>query len=211
MLSTVPPTRMNLLRLKRSLKLAESGREILEKKRDVLMVELRNFAYDMQRIREELSEILREIYSYIEKAAVHLGFEQIEKIAESTSIPVDFSIDYRSVMGVIIPTLKVKVEEVQPNYGFFGTNVYLDLAFIKIRSLLDVICKLAELEESVYRIANAIESTQRRVNALKQIHIPRYRELIRNIESILEEREREEFVRMKKIKSIIERRRSVHE
>jgi len=202
---------MNLLRLKRSLKLAESGREILEKKRDVLMVELRNFAYDMQRIREELSEILREIYSYIEKAAVHLGFEQIEKIAESTSIPVDFSIDYRSVMGVIIPTLKVKVEEVQPNYGFFGTNVYLDLAFIKIRSLLDVICKLAELEESVYRIANAIESTQRRVNALKQIHIPRYRELIRNIESILEEREREEFVRMKKIKSIIERRRSVHE
>jgi len=210
-LSAVPPTRMNLLRLKRSLKLAESGREILEKKRDVLMVELRNFAYDMQRIREELSEILREIYSYIEKAAVHLGFEQIEKIAESTSIPVDFSIDYRSVMGVIIPTLKVKVEEVQPNYGFFGTNVYLDLAFIKIRSLLDVICKLAELEESVYRIANAIESTQRRVNALKQIHIPRYRELIRNIESILEEREREEFVRMKKIKSIIERRRSVHE
>jgi len=211
MLSEIPPTRMNLLRLKRSLKLAESGRKILEKKRDVLMVELRNFAYDMQRTREELSRTLKEVYSYVEKAAVNLGLERIEKIAESTSISIDFSVDFRSVMGVVIPILKVKGEEPQPNYGFFGTNIYLDLAFMKIRNLLNIICKLAELEESVYRIANAVESAQRRVNALKHIHIPRYRELIKNIESILEEREREEFVRMKKIKSIIERRRAAYE
>jgi len=207
-LPEISPTRMNLLRLRRSLQLAESGREILEKKRDVLMVELRNFAYDMQRTREEMNRALREAYSYVERAAVYLGLENIEKIAESTSISIDFSVDYRSVMGVVIPVLKVKGGEPQPNYGFFGTNIYLDLAFIKIRNLLDVICRLAELEESVYRIANAVESTQRRVNALKQIHIPRYRELVKNIEAILEEREREEFVRMKKVKNIIERRRA---
>ena len=210
-MSEIPPTRMNLLRLKRSLQLAESGREILEKKRDILMVELRNFAYDMQRTREELSRALKEAYSYVEKAAVYLGLENIEKIAESTSISIDFSVDYRSVMGVIVPTLKVKSGELQPNYGFLGTNIYLDLAFLKICNLLNTICKLAELEESVYRIANAVESTQRRVNALKQIHIPRYRELVKSIENTLEEREREEFVRMKKIKNVIERRRAAYE
>jgi len=73
-----------------------------------------------------------------------------------------------------------------------------------------LICRLSELEESVYRIANAVESTQRRINALKHVHIPRYREIVKTIEMILEEREREDFVRMKKVKSVIERRRSMH-
>ena len=73
-----------------------------------------------------------------------------------------------------------------------------------------MICRVAELEESVYRIAVAVESTQRRINALKHIHIPRYREIVKNIEMALEEREREDFVRMKKVKNIIERRRSMY-
>jgi len=209
-MSRVPPTRMNLLRFKRSLQLAESGREILERKRDILMVELRNFAYDLQRTREELNKALSEAFSYIEKAAVHLGIEKVEKIAESTSISIDFSIDYQSIMGVTVPRVKLKGERPQPDYGFLVTNIYLDSAFKKFHALLDLICRLSELEESVYRIANAVESTQRRINALKHVHIPRYREIVKTIEMILEEREREDFVRMKKVKSVIERRRSMH-
>jgi len=209
-MSRVPPTRINLLRFKRSLQLAESGREILERKRDILIVDLRNFVYDMQRTREELRKALSEASSYMEKAAVYLGVEKVEKIAESSGISLDFSIDYRSVMGVTVPRIKLKGEKAQPDYGFLGTNIYLDLAFEKFHDLLDLICRLAELEESVYRIARAVESTQRRINALKHIHIPRYRDLVKNIEMILEEREREEFVRMKKVKGVIEKRRGMH-
>ena len=198
---------MNLLRFKRSLQLVESGREILERKRDVLMVELRNFTYDMQRTREELNERLKDAFKYIEKAMVSLGLENVEKIAESTVMSVDFSIDYWSVMGVTVPRVKMECAESQPDYGFLGTNIYLDVAFKRFCELLNLICKLAELEESVYQIAKAVEETQKRVNALKHIHIPRYRRLVKEIETILEEREREEFVRMKKVKNIMERRR----
>ena len=203
----VPPTRMNLLRFKRSLQLVESGREILERKRDVLVVEPRNFAYDLQRTREELNERLKDALKYIEKAAVSLGLENVEKIAESTVISVDFYIDHWSVMGVTLPRVKMKCAESQPDYGFLGTNIYLDMAFKRFCELLDLICRLAELEESVRQIAKAVEDTQKRVNALKHIHIPRYRRLIKEIGTILEEREREEFVRMKKVKNMIARRR----
>ncbi len=206
-MSRIAPTRMNLLRFKRSLELAESGREILEKKRDVLMVELRNFAYDLQRVRVELSKALNEAFSYIEKAAIHLGVERLEKIAESTNIPIEFSVDYRSIMGVSIPRIRLKGERPQPDYGFLGTNIYLDSAFKRLYESLDLICELAELEESVRRIADAVENTQRRINALKHIHIPRYRQIIKNIEMMLEEREREEFVRLKKVKNVLMRRR----
>jgi len=119
----------------------------------------------------------------------------------------EFSIDYRSIMGVSIPRVKLKGERPQPDYGFLGTNIYLDSAFKRLYESLDLICELAELEESVRRIADAVENTQRRINALKHIHIPRYRQIIKNMEMMLEEREREEFVRMKKIKSVLMRRR----
>ncbi len=203
----VPLTRINLLRFKRSLEIAESGREILEKKRDILMMELRNFTYDMQRTREELGKALTEATSYIEKAVVSLGSENVERNAESTVISADFSVDYRSVMGVTVPITKLEGDVPQPDYGFSGTNIYLDSAYKKFHELLDLLCKLTELEETVHRIADAVEATQRRVNALKQIHIPRYRRIVREIETVLEEREREEFVRMKKVKNLIEKKR----
>jgi V/A-type H+-transporting ATPase subunit D len=201
---------MNLLRFKRSLEIAESGREILEKKRDILMVELRNFAYDMQRTREELGNALREAVSYIEKAAASLGSEAVERNVESTAIFMNFLVDYRSVMGVTVPIVKLGGDTPQPDYGFLGTNIYLDVAYRKFHELTAMLCQLTELEESVRRIANAVEATQRRVNALKQVHIPRYREVVKEIETVLEEREREEFVRMKKVKNIIGKRRVSH-
>jgi V/A-type H+-transporting ATPase subunit D len=198
---------MNLLRFRKTLEIAESGREILEKKRDILMVELRNFAYDMQRTREELGNALKEAVSYLEKAVVSLGSKNVERNAESTAVSVDFSIDYRSVMGVTVPLIKLEGNVPQPDYGFSGTNVYLDTAYNRLHELLDILCRMMELEESVHRIANAVKATQRRVNALEQIHIPRYRKIVQEIEAVLEEREREEFVRMKKVKNLIDKKR----
>jgi V/A-type H+-transporting ATPase subunit D len=207
---SVPPTRTNLLRFKRGLQQAQSGSDVLEKKRDILMIEFRNFIYDTNRTRQEVAEDLKDALKSLEKANAYVGLENIENFAQSTLASAEFSIDYRGIMGVPIPLVKAEGIEAQPDYGFLGTHVYLDAAFKRFHDLLGKMFKLAELQESVYRIADAVATTQRRVNALKQIHIPRYQKTVKGIQMVLEEQEREEFVRTKKVKSIIEKRRSLH-
>lgn len=206
---SVPPTRTNLLRFKRGLQQAQSGSGVLEKKRDILMIEFRNFIYDTNRTRQELAGALNEALKSLEKASAYVGLEDIEKLAQFTSASAEFSIDYRGIMGVPVPLVKTESLEDQPEYGFLGTHIYLDAAFKGFRDLVDKMFKLAELQESVYRIADAVATTQRRVNALKQIYIPSYQRTVEGIQIVLEEQEREEFVRTKKVKSIIERRRSL--
>ncbi len=209
-LLSAPPTRTNLLRFKRSLKQAQSGSDILQKKRDILMVEFRNFVYDTNRAREELAASLKEALESLEKATAHVGAEKMKNIAQSTAKSAEFSLDYRSIMGVLVPLIKPERVDDLPDYGFLGTHVHLDVAFKKLRALLDKMFYLAELQESVYRIADALATTQRRVNALKQIYIPQYQQMVDRIETVLEEVEREDFVRTKKVKNIIEKRRSSH-
>jgi V/A-type H+-transporting ATPase subunit D len=205
---SVPPTRTNLLRFKRGLQQARSGSDVLEKKRDILMIEFRNFIYDTNRTRQEVAEDLKDALKSLEKASAYVGLENIENFAQSTLASAEFSIDYRGIMGVPVPLVKADIVEAQPDYGFLETHVYLDVAFKRFHDLLDKMFKLAELQESIYRIADAVATTQRRVNALKQIHIPRYQNTVKGIQMVLEEQEREEFVRTKKVKSIIEKRRS---
>jgi V/A-type H+-transporting ATPase subunit D len=205
---SVPPTRTNLLRFKRGLQQAQSGSDILEKKRDILMIEFRNFIFDTNRTRQELAGALKQALNSLAKANAYVGMENVEKLVQFTSASAGFSIDYRGIMGVPVPLVKAESVESQPDYGFLGTNIYLDVAFKKFHGLLDKMFKLAELQESVYRIADSVATTQRRVNALKQIHIPRYQKTVEGIQMVLEEQEREEFVRTKKVKSVIEKRRS---
>lgn len=207
---SVPPTRTNLLRFKKGLQQAHSGSDVLEKKRDILMIEFRNFIYDTNRTRQEVAAELKLALESLEKASAYMGLENIEKLAQSTAASPQFSIDYRGIMGVPVPLVKAESVEAQPEYGFLGTHVYLDAAFKRFRDLLDKMFRLAELQESVYRIADSVATTQRRVNALKQIYIPRYQQTVDAIQIVLEEQEREEFVRTKKVKSIIEKRRSQH-
>ncbi len=205
---SVPPTRTNLLRFKRGLQQARSGSDVLEKKRDILMIEFRNFIYDTNRTREEFSKALNEALDSLEKASAYIGMQKLKGIAETVAEFAEFSVDYRGIMGVPVPLVKAEKSRAHPDYGFLSTNIHLDVAFKKFRDLMEKMGKLAELEESVYRIADAVATTQRRVNALKQIYIPRYQETVEGIQRVLEEQEREEFVRTKKVKDIIDRRRS---
>ncbi len=205
---SVPPTRTNLLRFKRGLQQARSGSDVLEKKRDILMIEFRNFIYDTNRTREEFSKALNEALDSLEKASAYVGMQKLEGIAETVAEFAKFSVDYRGIMGVPVPLVKAEKSSAHPDYGFLATHIHLDVAFKKFRDLMEKMGKLAELEESVYRIADSVATTQRRVNALKQIYIPRYQETVEGIQKVLEEQEREEFVRTKKVKDIIDRRRS---
>ena len=209
-LENVSPTRINLIQTKRTLGLAESGRDILERKRDILLRELRHSIYDAERAREELNEALLKAYGSLQKANLVRGSEAVGTAALGSSLEADFLLDFRSVMGVTVPIVEFQGEaNVKPDYGFGNTSVELDKAFGEFYGVLEFVAELARAEGITYQIARDVGRTQRRVNALNHVLIPLYSATVKRIELVLEEKDREEFVRMKRVKRIIGRRASV--
>jgi V/A-type H+-transporting ATPase subunit D len=201
---SISPTRINLIQTKKTLSLAESGREVLERKRDILLRELRNSIYDAERTREELVASLSKAYQNLKEANMSKGSENIANVALGSSAEANYLIDYKSIMGVTVPSVEFQGDtNIKPDYGFASTSVELDKAFKQFRSVLDSIAALAQTEGATFQIANDVKRTQRRVNALNYVLIPRYRNTAKWIELVLEEKDREEFVRTKIIKRVI--------
>jgi V/A-type H+-transporting ATPase subunit D len=200
----VSPTRINLIQTKKTLTLAESGRIILERKRDILLRELRNSIYDSEKTREELLKALARAYQSLKEANMAKGSESVANIALGSSLEADFLLDFRSIMGVTVPAVEFQAEpDIKPDYGFGNTSAKLDKAFKEFYNTLELIADLAGTEGTTYQIANNVRRTQRRVNALNHVLIPMYRNITKRIELVLEEKEREEFVRTKQIKRMI--------
>ena len=132
------------------------------------------------------------------------GSETTANVALGSSYEADFLLDFRSIMGVTIPTLKFQGgTEEKPDYGFANTSAELDKAFKQFYYVLGLVADLARAEGAAFQIANDVKRTQRRVNALNHVLIPMYRNITRKIELVLEEKDREEFVRTKRIKHMI--------
>jgi V/A-type H+/Na+-transporting ATPase subunit D len=206
-LENISPTRINLIETKKTLSLAESGRDILERKKDVLLRELRNSIYDSERAREELNDATAKAYESLRRAYMAKGTDTVSNAALGSSFEADFLMDFRSIMGVTVPVVEFQEEkDVKPDYGFANTSSELDLAFKQFYQLLDLIAKLAQAEGSAFQIADDVSKTQRRVNALNYVLIPKYQDTVKRIELVLEEKDREEFVRTKRIKSMIKER-----
>jgi V/A-type H+/Na+-transporting ATPase subunit D len=206
-LENVSPTRINLIQTKKTLSLAESGRDILERKKDVLLRELRNSIYDAERAREELNEAASKAYESLRRAYMAKGTDTVSNAALGSSFEANFNLDFRSIMGVTVPVIEfLQEKDVKPDYGFANTSSELDLAFKQFYHMLDLVAKLAQAEGSAYQIANDVSKTQRRVNALNYVLIPLYRGTVKRIELVLEEKDREEFVRTKRIKQMIKER-----
>jgi V/A-type H+-transporting ATPase subunit D len=200
----IHPTRINLIRTKKTLKQSKSGLDLLQRKRDVLLRELRHFAYDAKKLREEVNSLLDIAFQSLIKSKVVMGSETVENLALASSLKETFVIDHRSIMGVTVPIVTFQMEQdIKPEYGFADTSAFLDKAFNEFANVLEQIAQLAELEGTAFRIADDIQKTQKRVNALKHVFIPRYSEIVKHIELVLEEKEREEFIRMKKAKKMI--------
>jgi V/A-type H+/Na+-transporting ATPase subunit D len=206
-LENVSPTRINLIQTKKTLNLAESGRDVLERKRDILLRELRHSVYDAERAREELTIALAKAYRSLKEANFAKGSETMANVALGSSFGAEFLLDYKSIMGVIVPVVEFQsVPDVKPDYGFGNTSVELDKAFKQFYGVLDLIAELAMAEGITFQIARDVRRTQRRVNALNHVLIPMYHEMVKRIELVLEEKEREEFVRTKQIKRLIRER-----
>lgn len=196
---TVFPTKGNLINTKKSLSLASLGYDLMDRKRNILVREMVALIDTAKSIRGEIEKTYSEAYKALQKANITLGV--IENIANGIEVEKGVHITYRSVMGVEIPKVSMNsVMKHHPSYGFSGTNSQFDIAYRSFVRAKEFTVVLAEVENSVYRLANEIKKTQRRANALHNIIIPQFEETIKFITDSLEEKEREEFSRLKVIK-----------
>lgn len=193
------PTKGNLINTKKSLALAKLGYELLDRKRNILIREMMTLIEKAKSIRGSIEGTYIQAYSALQKANITLGV--ISNVAESVPVENGIHISYRSVMGVEIPEIKMDEQPLKINYGFSRTNSQLDIAFMCFDKVKKLTVVLAEVENSIYRLAVGIKKTQSRANALKNIIIPRYDDIVKFITDSLEEKEREEFSRLKVIKS----------
>jgi V/A-type H+-transporting ATPase subunit D len=197
----VPPTRSNLLRMKQDLRFAREGYEILDRKREVLTTELIRLAHDAEVLQQQVWNLLAAAYRALEKANLTMGQERVEWAALAANKTVEVQIKYRGVMGVPIPTIEAHGEPPEMPYSLGDTMATLDEASATFREALSRMPELSELMTSVWRLARELRKTQRRVNALQYIFIPDYEVTVAFIESALEEREREETFRLKRLKT----------
>ncbi|MEM4312061.1 MAG: V-type ATP synthase subunit D [Nitrososphaerales archaeon] len=203
----VLPTKIELIRLRRSLKVARMVYKILDDKREVLLKRLDEIIEEAYDTREKLKASLEQAYNSLYDAYLSMGSLRLESIALTTPISLDVKVNVRTIVDVQVPTLEVEQRESGLAYGFVDTDSTLDKANRMMRSIIFKICQAAEVENSIYRLAKELEKTQRLINALEYVIIPQYENSIKFINSVLEEREREEFVRLKHVKKVLERRR----
>ena len=196
------PTKGNLMANKNSLALAKQGYELMDKKRNILINEIMAITEKVKAIRSEIDKTFAEAYAALERANVQLGAKTIVDMADSVPMENSIKVYSRSVMGAEIPEVVYDSPKVLPLYPFASTRQSLDEAMEKFIKVKELTIRLAELESAAFRLAAAINKTQKRANALKNITIPRYEELVKNISSSLEEKEREDFTRLKVIKRI---------
>lgn len=205
MAETIFPTKGNLIALKRSLSLAKLGYDLMDRKRNILIREMMGLIDTANKVQGQIDETFSRAYSALQKANITLGI--IESISKTVPVETGINITSRSVMGVEIPIVTFEDKPPKPYYNFSTSNSMLDDAFISFYHVKQLTAVLAEIENSVYRLANSIRKTQRRANALRNIIIPRFEDNVKFITEALEEKEREEFSRQKVIGKTKERKR----
>jgi V/A-type H+-transporting ATPase subunit D len=196
----VPPTRTNLIRLKKDLRFAREGYEILDRKREALTGELVRVAKEADAIQKEVWALLETAYNAMEKARLVMGSDHVEWAALAVNKTVDVHLRLRGIMGVAIPQIEARGEPPKLLYSPGDTAAVLDEASAAFREVLLRVPQLSMLTSAVWRLANELRKTQRRVNALQHIFIPQYENTVAFIISSLEEREREETFRLKLLK-----------
>ena len=183
--------------LKRSLSLATLGYEMMDRKRNILIREMMGLIGRATEIQSKIDSNFRAAYAALQSANITLG--NCEGLAKSVPLDDTLEIRFRSVMGVEIP--RVFMEDTPPAMlGFVFTNSMLDEAILRFDKVKHLTRELTEVEVSIYRLAYAVKKTQKRANALQNVIIPNYTQNLAFINEALEEKDREEFVRMKVIK-----------
>ena len=200
------PTRMELLEIRKKLVLAEKGHKLLEEKRDALVERFFEVIEHRNRLKQEVDTNFEHAFLSLIQAQMILGEKTVEDASLLTPTRGEFDFREDNIMGVKIP--KISTDDLstgdKPQYGFMETCAKLDDAQTQFNALLIKLVNLADLESDIQSLAFEIEKTKRRVNVLENNLIPKLLATIKYIEMQLEEREREDFFRRKRIKALME-------
>lgn len=194
------PTKGNLILSKNSLALALQGFDLMDKKRNILIREMMDLIEEAKGIQSQIDQTFRNAYAALQKANMEIGINTVQTISYTVPIEDSIRIKTRSIMGTEIPLVESNPGGNLPTYAFYSTKESLDEAKQAFEKVKELTIKLSMVENSAYRLASNIKKTQKRANALKNITIPHYEQLTKDITNALEEKEREEFTRLKVIK-----------
>lgn len=197
----VVPTKGNLIATKKSLELAKNGFFLLDKKRNVLIKEMTSLVDDVRLLRDQITTTYQKAYEALEEANISMGI--IFDLAKTTPVDTGIQVVYRSVMGVEIPKIVYKNEIKKTIFDLERTNSKVDVVYQYFNEAKELTVLLAQVENSVCRVANAIVKTKKRANALANVTIIDLESTVKLISDSLEEKEREEFSRQKVIKERI--------
>ena len=201
------PTKTNLLRLKSDLQFAQQGYDLLDQKRNILIIELLALVDQTVDFQSRVDNALAKAYKALEETVFDMGKLKVQYLTGAVNISTDITVRSRKVMGVTLPVIETEFKEHSPHYSPMGTSFWIDSSLHFFKEVLKLLGKLSELKISVLRLANEVKKTIRKVNALEKIAIPDLEDTVYYIQSRLEENERDMFVLMKMVKENLERKR----
>ena len=201
------PTKGNLITVREEMVLAGQAHELLERKRDVLVNELMRYADRLREAEKVFAGSFLKGQKHLREARARLGESRSRQALDFPLNENEYNILDRSVMGVHIIELSIAKTAQEPMPGPADSTPALEEAAENFRKALEVLAEFVTRTGAVWRLATEIKKTQRRLNALENIFIPQYRETVSYIQGVLEESEREEFFRHKRVKSKIARER----
>jgi len=203
----VNPTRMELTRLKRRLQTARRGHKLLKDKRDELMKQFLDIVRLNQVLRQKTDRGLMQAYNGLSAASARMSSQMLEQSFLYPKQSIDIDIDYKNIMSVDVPVYHITAASQSKGdifpYSFASTPGELDDSVQALGNMMDDLLKLAEVEKSVRLLAEEIEKTRRRVNALEYVMIPQLEETIRYITMKLDENERGNLTRLMKVKDMM--------
>ena len=197
------PTKTNLIKVEQTIALSKQGHELLEKKKFILMREREKYIDRKKKIELNFEQSYNEGFQLLRNCNVDIGVSKVIEIGEKIRAECGLDIKYKTIMGVEIPSIVYnKSHNNEFLYGLLDTTISLDRAIQAFQNLKSIMIELAEIEITIARLDEAIEKVQTRANFLENIIIPNNEKMKRKISDILEERDREEFTRLKMIKRL---------
>ncbi|MEO0288952.1 MAG: V-type ATP synthase subunit D [candidate division WOR-3 bacterium] len=203
MILNVNATRMELQKLKKRIKIARRGHKLLKDKQDELMRQMLSQIEEVKRSRIEIEKEFQSILQSFVLAQSELGKEQMEESLALPTKQVSILVETKNLMSVKVPEFRKEVSGDIICYGFLNTSGEMDFALLKFEKFLDTLIHLAQMEKKVQLLADEIDKTRRRVNALEYKLIPSLEETIRYITMKLAEIERSNLTRLMKVKDIV--------
>jgi len=194
------PTKTNLIKEKRNLQLALQGYDLLEKKREILVIELMKRMDALELLEQEIAKKTEEAYAALRRMLLSVGRERALTISSLPVRDITLSASSINVSGMHLPTLDVHATAPALQYSFMNSFAVCDETVIKFTELLGMLSTAAGMRSIVWRLAREVRKTQRRVNALDKMVIPRSQEIVKFIDSSLDERERESLFAVKMLK-----------